>query len=171
MALKELYGGRYLRLVERDGWEWVERSNASGVVVIAAITAEEALLLVEQFRVPVNAPVIELPAGLAGDIAGEEDEALAIAARRELHEETGYEAERMEPFFEGPTSAGLTTETVSFFHAHGLRKTGPGGGDESEDITIHEVPLSDLAGWLERRQSEGALVDPKIFAALYFLNR
>ena len=63
------YRGRYLSLLERDGWEFASRCNASGVVVLIAITDAGELLLIEQYRKPVQAPVVELPAGLVGDAA------------------------------------------------------------------------------------------------------
>ncbi|MCB9697590.1 MAG: NUDIX hydrolase [Alphaproteobacteria bacterium] len=164
-----LASGKYLRLVRRDGWEWAERTNTSGVVVIAALTPAGEVLLVEQDRMPVGARVLEMPAGLAGDVEGAEDEALAEAARRELVEETGWDAERMEEVTGGPVSAGMTSETLTFFRATGLRRVGDGGGDASEDIVVHAVPLGEVEGWIRARQAEGVLVDPKVYAGLFFL--
>lgn len=170
-TLKE---GRYLRLVVEDGWEWAERVNATGIVVIVAVAPSGDgagnLLLVEQHRRPVGAQVIELPAGLAGD-HGDESEAMATAASRELEEETGYRAQTMEPLFEGPVSAGMTTEYLHWFLARGLERIGPGGGDASEDIVVHEVPLEEVESFLEARQATGTLVDPKVFAGLYAARR
>jgi ADP-ribose pyrophosphatase len=163
--------GRHLRLVRDNGWEYVERIAGSGVVVIAAVTAEGRLLLVEQFRRPVGRRVIELPAGLAGDVAGCEREPLGVAARRELIEETGYAAESMSPLAVGPPSAGLSAEIVTFLHADGLRRVGPGGGDAGEAITVHEVPVGAAPAWLEARARDGILIDPKVYAGLYFLER
>ena len=91
-----LHEGEFLRLKRRDHWEYVERANARGAVVIVALTADDELLLVEQPRLPLQANVIELPAGLVGDIAGAEDEDLEIAGMRELEEETGYRAGRID---------------------------------------------------------------------------
>jgi 8-oxo-dGTP pyrophosphatase MutT (NUDIX family) len=82
--------GKFLRLVVENGWEWVERRNTQGAVVIAAITEHNEIVLIEQYRIPLAARVIELPAGLAGDEPGSRHEALIEAARRELLEETGY---------------------------------------------------------------------------------
>lgn len=164
-----LASGKFLRLVRRDGWEWAERTNTSGVVVIAALTPAGEVLLVEQDRMPVGARVLEMPAGLAGDVAGAEDEALAEAARRELVEETGWDAEHLEEVTGGPVSAGMTSETLTFFRATGLRRVGNGGGDPSEDIVVHAVPLAGVEAWIRARQSEGVLVDPKVYAGLYFL--
>ena len=85
------FEGRYLSLRERDGWEFASRSNASSVVVLVAVTPAEEIVLVEQYRKPVEARVIELPAGLVGDL-GDPDEPILDAAARELEEETGYAA-------------------------------------------------------------------------------
>jgi ADP-ribose pyrophosphatase len=142
-----------------------------GVAVIVAVTREDRLLLVEQYRRPVGGRVLELPAGLAGDVAGQESEDLAAAARRELLEETGYEADVMTSLAEGPPSVGVTSEVVTFFRAEGLRKTGPGGGDGTESIVVHEVPLHEVDVFLLRRIATGLLVDPKIYAGLYLLSR
>ena len=164
------YRGRYLDLVERDGWEYSTRSNASAVVVIVAVTPEGRLLLVEQFRRPIEARVIELPAGLVGDHV-EPDETIIEAARRELIEETGYTAHSLEPIMDCPSSAGMTDEVVSFIRADRLERVGPGGGDDSEDIQVHAVPLGEIDAWLERQRRRGLPLDPKIFAALYWLER
>ena len=93
--------GKRVRLVRRGDWEYVTRKKSSGIVAIVAVTDDRKLVLVEQFRPPVAKSVIELPAGLAGDAAGHEQEDLTDAARRELLEETGYEADSMEFLAEG----------------------------------------------------------------------
>lgn len=163
-----LYEGEFLRVKRRDHWEFVERVNARAAAVIIAVTAANELLLVEQPRLPVNAPVIELPAGLVGDIAGAEDEPLALAATRELEEETGYRAAEMLPAAAGPPSAGLANEYMAFYVARGLTQVGAGGGDDSEHIVPHAVPLAHIRAWLAARETEGMLVDPKVYAGLYF---
>jgi ADP-ribose pyrophosphatase len=162
--------GRFARFVIQGGWEWVERTNASGAALIVAVTEDGRLILVQQYRIPLAKAVIELPAGLAGDLAGSEHEALAEAARRELFEETGYEAERMEYLTEGPASAGLSTEVYTLFLAANVRRVGPGGGDHTENIQVHLVPLAEVPQWLEQRRQQGLLVDPRIYAGLFFAN-
>jgi ADP-ribose pyrophosphatase len=162
------YRGRYLSLKEVDGWEYVTRPNAHAVAVLAAVTPEREIVLVEQFRKPVNARVIELPAGLVGD-QGDPDEPILEAAGRELIEETGFEAESLELLMQCPTSSGMTDEIISFVMASGLKKVGPGGGDDSEDIETHVVPLDEADDWLEARRLAGSPLDPKIFTALYWL--
>lgn len=159
-----LHEGEFLRLLRRRHWEYVERTNSRGVAVIVALAPGRKLLLVEQFRLPVMRPVIELPAGLIGDLGG--DETLAEAARRELIEETGYRAGRMEALAGGPTTAGLSNELTTFCRAEELERVGPGGGDETESIIVHEVPLSELRAWLAE-QGRRAAIDPKLYAGLW----
>ena len=160
--------GNYLRLVHRDGWDYAERSNARCAVIIVAVTPEDRLLLVEQFRVPVNAPAIEMPAGLVGDIHAEEP--IELAAARELEEETGWRADRVRLLMQGPSSAGMSNEIIAFARASGLTRVGPGGGDDSEDIIVHEVPRTEAAAWLCQKAAEGYAIDPKLYAGLYFVD-
>jgi ADP-ribose pyrophosphatase len=160
--------GKFVRLMQEGRWEYAERANATAVVVILAV-GPQGLILTDQFRAPVGKRVIDLPAGLAGDIAGQESESLATAARRELLEEVGYRAARMKKLAVCPTSPGLTSETFTLFRAHGLSKVSDGGGDESEEIKVHEVPLDAIDTWLRRKASRGILIDPKVYAWLYFL--
>ena len=164
---KVLGAGRYLRLVTKNQWEYCERTLGVGVVILVA-TIDGKLILTEQFRPSVGKMVIELPAGLVGDHQGAEAETMESAARRELLEETGYEANTIISLTDGPTSSGLTNEMVNFYLATNLKKVGPGGGDATENITVHEIPLSEVERWAKTRQSEGVLVDPKIFAGVYF---
>ena len=166
--MKTLYEGRHLSMLDDGGWEFVRRTGVSGVVAICAITDDDQLVLVEQHRKPVGCRVLELPAGLAGDIEGAEDEPLVEAAKRELLEETGYEASTWFDLGHGPASAGLTDETIHFFGARGLKKTGPGGGDASEDIVVREVPLAEVFATL---QGSSVLVDVKIPGALWMLQQ
>ena len=110
-----LFQGRFIRVKKQGRWEYVERCKTTGAVAILAVTAAEEIILVEQYRIPMGKRVIEIPAGLSGDIEGEENEAMAEAAKRELLEETGYQAERMRFLTQGPSSAGLSTEISLFF--------------------------------------------------------
>lgn len=164
---KEHFTGRFLGMRERDGWEYACRTNASGVVGMVAVTDNQELVLVEQYRTPVECRVLELPAGLAGD-GGDRDEAFVVAAERELLEETGFKANSMEELLTCPTSSGLTDELITLYYASGLQRVGPGGGAGSEDITVHLVKLSEAVEWLDRRSQEGFMIDPKIFAGLFW---
>ncbi len=166
---RTLYAGEFLALVREGHWEYVHRTKASGAAIIVAVTEERKLLLVEQYRIPVHARTIELPAGIIGDEPGSDNEEHTEAARRELIEETGYDAVQIEPVAHGPASSGLTSETVTLFMATGLRRVGAGGGIAHEEITVHEVPLSEVEDWLGSKAKAGLLVDPKIYAGLYFV--
>jgi ADP-ribose pyrophosphatase len=160
--------GKFIRLVRQGEWEYATRKGVSGIVGIVAVTDGRKLVLVEQDRAAVGKRVIELPAGLAGDQAGHETEALEEAARRELLEETGYEARRMERVAEGAVSAGMTDEIITLFLATDIKKTCDAKGDGSEDITVHEVPVDAVLKWLEKQAEAGKLIDLKVYSGLYF---
>ncbi len=159
--------GRFLRFVVRNGWEYVERRKVSGIVVLIAATRSGSLLLVTQPREPVGGRVVELPAGLAGDEDAFEGESLAAAARRELLEETGFEAARVEPVVSGPPSAGVSSEVVTLYWAPDCVRTARGGGVGNEKIRVHAVPLRRVEEWLGRMQRLGFQIDPKVLAGLY----
>ncbi|MCP4447667.1 MAG: NUDIX hydrolase [Myxococcales bacterium] len=163
--------GKWLRLRKVGKWEWVQRVNTTGVAGIYAFTDDDEVVLVEQPRPPLgNARVLEIPAGLVGDIVGQEDEAVDLAAKRELIEETGYEAGELREVVEVPSAPGITEETISLYVARGLTKVGPGGGDESEDIEVILVPMSEFQEFIEGRIRQGTLIDPKVFAVPVFYN-
>jgi ADP-ribose pyrophosphatase len=163
------FEGRFLRLVDVDTWEFVERSNCDGAVVILAVTDERKVVLIEQFRPPVGKNIIEFPAGLVGDSGSSEE--FEVAGLRELEEETGYTAEKVTYLTIGPTAPGLSTELIAFVLAEGLKKVSAGGGVGSESIVIHEVPIDDIEGWLKQKQEEGIMVDLKVYGGLYFLKK
>lgn len=165
--VRTLYEGRWLTLRSRGGWEYAERKHPAGAVIIVAVTPEDRVVLVEQFRVPIQQRTIEMPAGIIGDL-GNNDDALS-AARRELVEETGYACEHVEYLHAGPSSAGMSTEMMTFVRAQGLHRVGPGGGDDSEDIIVHEVARAEAGKWLMARAADGFSIDPKIFAGLWFI--
>jgi ADP-ribose pyrophosphatase len=162
------YTGRFLKLVQAGRWEYVDRVNARNAAIIVAVTAQQELLLVEQYRIPVQARTIELPAGVIGDEPGNPGESAQAAAGRELREETGYAAGRLEVLTTGPSSSGLTSERVTLFRATGLTRIGPGGGVAGEDITVHAIPLAGVSAWLAAQAQTGRLIDPKVYAGLYF---
>ena len=168
MADRILVETKFLRCIDRDGWFFVERPNAHAVVTLVAVTPNRRIVLVEQFRPPMGRKVIELPAGLVGDEPGLADEGLEAAARRELLEETGYDARRLIPIANCATSPGVVNEIASFFLATDLVKVSDGGGVAGESIRVHEVPLDGAGAWLAQRAAEGLLVSAKVYAGLYF---
>lgn len=157
-------GQHLVVVVEENGWEYATRIVRRPAVAIVAVTAERHIVLVEQDRPPVGRRVIELPAGLTGDVVGAEHERLAEAAQRELLEETGYEAARWTELTTGFSSPGLTDETVVLFLAEDLTKRGTGGGVDREQITLHEVPIDEVLDWLTQQD---AMTDLKTLAGLY----
>lgn len=164
-----LYEGRWLSLRRRGRWEYAERNNPGGAVIILAVTPEDNILFVEQYRVAVQQFTIEMPAGLVGDLAESQNESALLAAQRELEEETGYRCARVNFVHEGPSSSGMSSEIIAYVRAHDLVKVGDGGGDESENIVVHEVPRQQAGAWLLARAAEGYSIDPKLFAGLWFI--
>ena len=160
-----------MRFVKRKGWEYVEREGVGGIVAIVGVTGAGEAVLVSQWREPVESVVVEWPAGLAGDTEEVRGEGLEEAAARELFEETGYRAMRMRRLGEGPPSAGISSEVVTFFLAEGLERAGEGGGVAGEKIKVHAVPLSGFGEWVAAREREGWMVDPKVYAGMYWLER
>jgi ADP-ribose pyrophosphatase len=170
MADRILVETKFLRCIDRDGWFFVERPNAHAVVTIVPLTSNGTIIFVEQFRPPVGRNVIELPAGLVGDSAELAGEELETAARRELLEETGYDARRLIPIANCATSPGVVNEVASFFLATDLVKVHDGGGVDGEEIRVHEIPLAGAAAWLRQRADEGILISAKVYAGLFFAN-
>ena len=167
-AREILYEGEWLRLVRRGHWESCERTHGQGMaVIIIACTPDDDVLFVEQYRVPLGARTIEMPAGLVGD--DHAHDTLESAARRELVEETGWEPADVAVLLVGPTSAGMSNERIAFVRATGLRRVGDGGGTDSEDIVVHAVPRREAAAWLMRKQGEGYELDLKLWAGLWML--
>jgi len=163
---EELHQGRYLTLQKRRRWEFIHRQHP--VVVMIAWTPQRELLLVEQYREPLQSHTIELPAGLVGDEAGSEDEGLKNAAVRELEEETGWRANEVSEIMRCPTSAGMSDEIAVFMRCGNLVQVSAGGGTPSENITVHAIANEQITAWLDAQRADGIYLDPKIYAALYW---
>jgi len=164
-----LYEGEWLRLVKRGNWESCERTHGKDglAVLVIAVTPDDHVLFVEQYRVPLGARTIEMPAGLVGD--DDADDTLEAAARRELIEETGWEAGRVDVLLIGPTSSGMSNERIAFARARDLRRVGDGGGVDNENITVHRVPRAQAPAWLMRKHAEGYELDLKLWAGLWMI--
>jgi len=166
-----LFETHWIRMLRIGHWDYVVRPQSENCVGILAITPEDEIVLIEQFRIPLQKRVIEIPAGIVGDEPEHLGESLADTARRELLEETGYRAGTMEKLIVTPTSAGLTSEYIHLFQATGLTREHDGGGTEAEDIIVHHIPLGGLRQWLRAQEAEGKVIDFKIVAALWLAGR
>ena len=160
--------GRHMVFLRRKGWEYLEHRTAPEAAMIVAITPDDEIVLAEEFRLPMNAPVLSLPAGLVGD---EGPENAMDAARRELQEETGFAAPALELLARGPGSAGQSSEMITFFLARGAVRSGEQAAHDVGKIRVHVVPIAGLPGWARAREADGAVVDPKIWAGLYLAGR
>lgn len=167
--------GKFLRgigITYRDSrgivrkWESVERRNCGGIVAVLPLTDEGEAIFIRQFRPPVNNYVIEFPAGL-----NDRGESTENAARRELLEETGYEAKEMVFLAKGPLSSGSSGEILTVYLARGLIFRGIGQRDETEDIEVMKVPLNEVYARLSRMEAEGNFIDLKIFGLLEMAKR
>lgn len=161
-----VWQGKYIAARKKGRWEYVSRPRGIRAAVILAIDAEDHVILVDQYRVPLGKRCIELPAGLIGDDEEAEDEDASAAGARELEEETGYRANRIEVIGEFYSSPGMVSESFTLLRAHELTKVGEGGGVDSEDITVHRVPLAKIAPWLEARRAEGYAIDVRTLLLL-----
>jgi len=158
-----VWQGRFIT-AKRDGkWEYVSRARNIKAAVILAVD-DGHVLLVEQYRVPLDARCLELPAGLVGD--ERDGETMLTAAARELEEETGYRAARITPVGRFASSPGMISETFTLVRAEGLTRVGDGGGIEDEQIAVHRVPLSEVSQFVAGRQAAGAVLDVKLLLLL-----
>lgn len=155
--------GRFLIAKQEGKWEYVSRARNVNAAVIVAVD-DGHIVLVEQYRFPLKALCLELPAGLVGD--DEEGEAVETAAARELEEETGYRAERLEIIGDFASSPGMVSETFTLLRAHGLTRIGEGGGVEDEHIDVHRVPLTEIKAFIAAKRNQGVMIDVKLLLLL-----
>jgi ADP-ribose pyrophosphatase len=157
--IETMWEGRFITAKRKGKWEYVSRSRGIKAAVILAII-EGDVLLVEQFRTPLDRPCIELPAGLIGDETEGEDP--LVAAGRELEEETGYRAARLENAGEFYSSPGMVSESFMLVRASGLTKIHDGGGVDGEDIIVHRVPLDQVAAFIADKRKQDYAIDVRI---------
>ncbi|MEY4160146.1 MAG: hypothetical protein RLZZ136_767 [Pseudomonadota bacterium] len=161
-----VWQGKYITAKVDGKWEYVSRARGMRAAVILAIDAEDHVILVEQYRVPLGRNCLELPAGLVGDqddLAGEDD---TSAAARELEEETGYRAGKLERIGEFWSSPGMVSESFTLVKAHDLVKVSEGGGTDGENITVHRVPLRDIDQFIAERRECGDAIDVRLLMLL-----
>lgn len=162
--LQTMWEGKYIRAMKRGRWEYVSRTNSVGAAVILA-EHEGKVILVEQYRVPVGARCLELPAGLVGD--EEAHATVESTAIKELEEETGFTCERVERLGDFHSSPGMVAESFTLVRVHGVRKIGEGGGTEHEEIEVHLVARQDIPAFVAERRAAGVAIDVKL---LIFMN-
>ena len=160
-----MWEGKYVRAIKQGKWEYASRVGDVRAVVILA-EHEGKTILVEQPRVAVGGRCLELPAGLVGD----EDPGATIegTAVKELEEETGYTATRVERLGDFHASPGMLSESFTLVRAHGVSRSGEGGGTEHEDIEVHLVPRGDIPAFIAQKRSEGVAIDVKLLLFLGF---
>lgn len=162
--VETVWQGKFITAKKQGRWEYVSRARGIRAAVIVAIDDDGQLILVEQYRVPLGRACLELPAGLVGDET--DDEAVEIAAARELEEETGYRAGRIESLGEYFSSPGMVSESFTLVRAHELVRTGDGGGVEGEGITVHRVKLAQVPAFVADCRARGMAIDVKLLLVL-----
>jgi len=167
--VETLYRGKHVVLLKEGRWEYVQRPSNRGAVFVVAVTPQRELVLVEQYRVPLHATGIELPAGILGDESQHKDETPEACALRELDEETGFRGRKARLLTVGPIAPGLTSELMHLVQVSELTRVHAGGGIDHEQIRVHCVPLDGIDRWLDQKSEAGYRVDPRTYVALYFL--
>ena len=160
-----MWEGKFVRALRRGKWEYAGRANDIRAVVILA-EYEGKVILVDQPRVPPDCRCVELPAGLIGD--DDPNATVESTAIKELEEETGFTAERVERLGDYYASPGMLSESFTLVRAHEVRRIGDGGGDENEDINVHLIARQDIANFLEQKRAEGLGIDAKLLMLLDF---
>lgn len=160
-----MWEGKYVRALRRGRWEYVSRVGDVRAVVIFA-EYEGKVILIDQPRIAVGGRCLELPAGLVGD----EDPGATVedTAIKELEEETGFTATRIERLGEFHASPGMLSEGFTLVRAHGVTRSGDGGGTEHEDIAVHLVQRSEIPAFIEQKRAEGLVIDVKLLLFLDF---
>lgn len=166
IASEDIYQG-YLLHVKRDrvrlpngreaAREWVKHPGAAAVI---PLLPDGRIVLVRQYRYPVQAVTLEIPAGKL-DVPGEDP---LGCAKRELQEETGYEAGRYEKLLTLATTVGFSDEWIHIYLATEL-SPGKQSPDEDEFLHVMTMPLSKAV----QEITDGRIVDAKTVAAVLLL--
>ncbi|MEO5356612.1 MAG: NUDIX hydrolase [Nitrospirae bacterium YQR-1] len=164
---KIAWTGRFLRTVliglenskgEHFIWEAFQRHNCNGIIAVVPFTKDGQVVVVKQFRPPVEKYVIEFPAGLS-----DRGESLAAVAHRELLEETGYSTPNMKSIATGPLSAGASTEILTVFVATDAEKTSGQNLDHTEEIEIITLPVKNFYENVYALENENTYIDLKLY--------
>jgi ADP-ribose pyrophosphatase len=164
---EEIFSGKIISLHLQD----VELPNGKhskreiikhpGAVAVIAVTDENKVVMVEQYRKALERTIVEIPAGKLEK--GEEPE---ICARRELEEETGYECSSLELLTSFYTSPGFADEIVHVYVAKGVTKKEDAAGlDEDEFVNLEELTLEEALKYV----TEQKIFDAKTIFAVQYL--
>jgi ADP-ribose pyrophosphatase len=164
---EEIFSGKIITLLVEE----VELPNGKtskreiikhpGAVAIIALTDENKIVMVEQYRKALGRTLVEIPAGKL-----EKGEEPALCARRELEEETGYECETLEWLTSFYTSPGFADEIVHLYVAKGLTKKEDAAGlDEDEFVELLEITLEQAKQYMEDKK----IYDAKTAFAVQYL--
>ena len=138
-------------------------------VIIIAVTPDDDVLFVEQYRVPLGARTIEMPAGLVGDDHAARHAGRRRAPRTDRGNRLAAGARRSAAG--RPDLRRHEQRTHRLRPRDGLIRVGDGGGVDGEDITVHAVPRSEAPAWLMQKSREGFELDLKLWAGLWMIER
>ena len=164
---EEIYSGKVISLYLQDvmlpNGKQSKREiiKHPGAVAILAVTNENKIIMVEQFRKALERTIVEIPAGKL-----EKGEEPALCARRELEEETGYECESLELLTSFYTSPGFADEIVHVYLAKGLsKKENAAALDEDEFVNLEELTLEEALHYIKEQK----IFDAKTIYAVQYL--
>lgn len=162
---KLIYSGTILDIYEdtmllpngkTEQWDFV--SHRMGAACVLAVKPDGKILMVRQYRNALERETLEVPAGKRDSV----DEDTAICAARELEEETGYRAGKLEKLLSLKSTVAFCDEMIDVYLATDLEKIGEQKLDESEEIDIEAWDLKDLMDMCY----SGKLQDAKTVAAI-----
>lgn len=169
VSSEQIFDGHILQLyvnqLKLENGAIVEREiihHLPAVCILA--TDEDKVVLVKQFRPAVVAEIYEIPAGLL-DFEHENLETALDGAKRELEEETDYQAAHWQEINSFYVSPGYLDEKITLFHASGLSKVeNPLPQDENENVTVHDFTKDEI----RQMMAQGQIVDVKTLYALQY---
>lgn len=162
---KVIYNGKiidlHLEKVELPDGNTSQREVVKhpGAVAVLAVTPENRIVLVRQYRKPLNREIVEIPAGKL-----EPNESPELCAKRELEEETGYRTEKLEFLQSFYTSPGFADEIIHIYYTDQL-EVGNEQPDEDEFVETVEVTLDEAIEMVQNQQ----IYDAKTAFAIQFL--
>ncbi|TLS35669.1 NUDIX hydrolase [Pseudalkalibacillus caeni] len=152
LSTENIYDGKIINLrveeVELPNGKTSKREliKHPGAVAVIAVTSDQKVLMVQQYRKALEKTIVEIPAGKL-----EPGEDPMETAKRELAEETGYECENLRKIISFYTSPGFADELVHLYVAEGLEKTGDQHADEDEFLDVLEVSLDEMQEMVENQ--------------------